>query len=150
MPVATQTLNQYIGTDAQGVGITIVAPDMTTACQVYQAQENDDPNIMQCTKRNIACVLPEIFVSFTAEAYDPTGTASNTCYVTPGAYTLKAGDKQIFTAKAGEGWEFEKWMIGDVDVEDEEGNLVTDSVAMLTIPSSNVPIVIKGCFKAST
>lgn len=145
MPVTAQTLNQYVGTDAQGKATTIVAADMTTACQVYAEQESDDPLMMQCTKQNIKCVLPEIFVSFTAEAWDTTGAAKTSCSATPAAYTLLAGDKQVFTATAGEGWEFEKWQIDGVDVEDDEG---TKAVALLTIPSKTSPVVFRACFKA--
>ena len=98
MAVTAQTLNQYVGTDAQGKGTTIVAADMTTACSA-----------------------------------------------TPMAYTLLAGDKQVFTATAGDGWEFEKWQIDGEDVEGEEG---TKAVALLTIPSKTSPVVFRACFKA--
>lgn len=146
MSINAQTLNQYVGTDKLGNQTTLVAADMTTACQVYHDQESDDPVTMQCTKQNIKCVLPEIFVSFTTEVYDSTGASKASCTATPGAYTLLAGSKQIFTATAGEGWVFEKWQIDGVDVEGEEG---TKDVALLTIPSSSSPIVIKACFKSS-
>ena len=134
MPIQAQTLNQYVGTDAQGNGVTIVAPDMETACNVYNTQESADPTIMQCTKRGVKCVLPDMYVTFNAEAYDPTGVAAATCSVTPGTYTVKAGTTQIFTAKAGEGWVFSKWQINGVDTEGEE-------VAMLTIPASDTGLV---------
>lgn len=145
MAVTAQTLNQYEGTDAQGNGIIIVAADMTTACQVYAEQESADPVIMQCKKQNIKCVLPDIFVSFTTEVWDATGVAKTTCAATPMAYTLLAGDKQVFTATAKDGWEFEKWQIDGVDVEGEEG---TKAVALLTIPSKTSPVVFRACFKA--
>lgn len=119
---------------------------MTTACQVYYDQESSDPVTMQCTKQNIKCVLPDIFVSFTTEVYDTTGAASTSCSATPGAYTLLAGTKQIFTATAGEGWAFEKWQINGEDVEGDEG---TKAVALLTIPVSASPIVIRAVFKTS-
>ena len=146
MSVVSQTLNQYIGTDKVGNPTTIVAADMTTACQVYYEQESADPVTMQCTKQNIKCVLPDIFVSFTTEVYDATGAATASCTATPNAYTLLAGTKQIFTATAGEGWAFEKWQIDGVDVDGEEG---TKDVALLTIPASPAPIKIRACFKTS-
>lgn len=146
MSVSAQTLNQYIGTDKLGNQTTIVATDMTTACQVYYDQETDDPVTMQCTKQNIKCVLPEIFVSFTTEVFDATGASAASCTATPGAYTLLAGTKQIFTATAGEGWAFEKWQIDGEDVEGEEG---TKEVALLTIPSRAAPVKIRACFKTS-
>lgn len=134
MAIVAQTLNQYVGTDAQGNGVTIVAPDMETACNVYNTQESSDPTIMQCTKRGVKCVLPEQYVTFNSEAYDPTGTSSATCSVSPATYTVKAGTQQIFTAKAGEGWQFSKWQINGVDVDG-------DDVAMLTIPTSDTGLV---------
>lgn len=146
MSVSAQTLNQYIGTDSLGNQTTIVAADMTTACQVYYDQESADPVTMQCTKQNIKCVLPDVFVSFTTEVYDPTGASAASCTATPGAYTLVAGTKQIFTATAGEGWAFEKWQIDGEDVEGDEG---TKEVALLTIPSSASPVRIRAVFKTS-
>lgn len=146
MSVSAQTLNQYIGTDKVGNPTTIVAADMTTACQVYFDQESADPVTMQCTKQNIKCVLPDVFVSFTTEVFDTTGAAAASCTATPNAYTLLAGTKQIFTATAGEGWAFEKWQIDGVDVEGDEG---TKAVALLTIPVSSSPIKIRAVFKTS-
>jgi hypothetical protein len=143
--VTAQTLNQYIGTDAQGNATTIVAPSMTEACQVYYDQETSDPIVMQCTKQNIKCVLPEILVSFTTEVYDPTGSSSTACSATPRAYTLAAGTQQVFTAIPGEGWEFVKWQIDGVDVEGEEG---TKATALLTIPASTSPVVFRAVFQA--
>lgn len=141
MAIVAQTLNQYVGTDAQGNGVTIVAPDMETACNVYNTQESADPTIMQCTKRGVKCVLPDQYVTFNAVAYDPTGTSSATCSVAPSTYTVTAGTEQIFTAKAGEGWVFDKWQINGSDVEG-------DAVAMLTIPTSETGMVeIKAVFK---
>lgn len=143
MAIEAQTLNQYVGTDAQGNSVTIVAADMETACNVYNTQENADPNIMQCTKRNVKCVLPDTYVTFNAEAYDATGTAAATCSVTPGTYTVKAGTTQIFTAKAGEGWVFSEWQINGTKAEG-------DAVAMLTIPASDTGIVtVRAVFTAS-
>lgn len=146
MPTVTaQTLNQYVGTDAQGNATTIVAPSMTEACQVYYDQETDDPVVMQCTKQNIKCVLPEILVSFSTEVWDATGSSATSCSATPRAYTLTAGTQQVFTAIPGEGWEFEKWQIDGVDVDGEEGAKAT---ALLTIPSSAAPVVFRAVFKA--
>lgn len=135
--VTATTLNQYIGTDAQGNATTIVAPTMTEACQVYYDQESNDPVVMQCTKQNIKCVLPDLLVSFTTKVFDTTGAAASSCSATPGAYTLTAGSQQIFSAIAGEGWEFVKWQIDGADVEGEEG---TKAVALLTIPPSTAPV----------
>ena len=42
MSAEAQTLNQYIGSDALGNQTTIVAEDMTTACEVYHEQEHRD------------------------------------------------------------------------------------------------------------
>ena len=134
MAIEAQTLNQYVGTDAQGNGVTIVAPDMETACNVYNTQESTDPTIMQCTKRGVKCVLPTQYVTFNSEAWDSTGTSAATCSVTPGTYTVTAGTEQIFTAKAGEGWRFSKWLINGVDAEGGE-------VAMLTLPTSETGLV---------
>lgn len=143
MAVIPQTLNQYIGTDKLGNSTTIVAADMTTACEVYYEQEAADPVTMQLTKQNIKCVLPDVFVSFVTEVYDTTGAAATSCSATPGAYTLPAGSKQIFTAIAGEGWVFSKWQIDGEDIEGEEG---TKPVAMLTIPTKSSPITIRAVF----
>lgn len=144
--VTSQTLNQYIGTDKVGNQVTIVAADMTTACQVYYNQETTDPLTMQCTKQNIKCVLPTINVSFTTEVYDTTGTAKNSCTAIPEAYVLPAGSTQVFTATAGEGWEFTKWQIDGEDVSGDEG---TKPVALLTIPDSVTSVTIRAVFTAT-
>lgn len=146
MGITPQTLNQYIGTDKLGSQTTIVAEDMTTACQVYNDQLTEDPITMQCVKQGVKCVLPTAYVSFTTEVYDSTGTASASCTATPNAYTLPAGTQQVFTASAGTGWAFEKWQIDGEDVTGEEG---TKAVALLTIPSKESPVVIRACFKTS-
>lgn len=141
-----QTLNQYIGTDALGNQTTIVAENMTTACEVYYEQESNDPTIMQCTKQGIKCVLPTQYVTFTTEVKNAAGDvvpATAGCTATPVNYTLPAGTKQIFTATAAEGWEFTKWQIDGVDVEGEEG---TKEVALLTIPASPTSIKITAIF----
>lgn len=146
MPQQAQSLNQYIGTDSLGVATTIVAPDMTTACKVYFEDGNEDPVTMQCTKQGIKCVLPEQFVTFTTVVTDPTGASTAACSATPKAYTLLAGSTQIFTATAGEGWDFVKWTIDGVDVEGDEG---TKPVALLTIPASPSPVVFEAHFQAT-
>lgn len=143
MAIVAETLNQYVGTDAQGNGVTIVAPDMETACNVYNQQESADPNIMQCTKRNIKCVLPTQIVTFTAVPYDGTGVAATVCTVAPATFTVEAGTQQIFTATAGEGWTFDHWSIQGNEVEG-------GAVALLTIPSSETGQVdIKAHFTAN-
>lgn len=141
-----QTLNNYVGTDDTGNGTTIVAEDMTTACQVYAAQMDSDPVTMQCTKKGIRCVLPITYTSFVAEVFDASGVARTKCSVTPAAYTVPAGTKQIFTATEAEGWEFVKWTIDGNDVEGEEG---TKKVALLTIPASETSVTIRGVFKTT-
>ena len=141
-----QTLNNYVGTDDLGNGTTIVAEDMQTACQVYAAQLDADPITMQCTKKGVRCVLPTTYVSFVAEAYDPSGLAEQKCSVTPKAYTVPAGTKQIFTAIAADGFEFVKWSINGADVEGPEG---TKPVAQLTIPMSATVVTIRGVFKTT-
>jgi len=148
MSVNAQTLNQYVGTDKLGNQTTIVADSMTVACQVYNEQESDDPVMMQCTKQNIKCVLPEVFVSFTTVVTDSanTGGAEASCTATPKAYSLLAGTEQIFTATPGEGWVFEKWQIDGVDVTGAEG---TKPVALLKIPTSASPITIQAVFKTN-
>ena len=40
---APRTLNQYVGTDPQQNAITIVAPEMETACKVYTGPQETDP-----------------------------------------------------------------------------------------------------------
>lgn len=140
-----QTLNQYVGTDELGNGTTIVAENMTTACSVYAAQKDGDPVIMQRTKSNILCVLPEQFTTFVTEVWDTAGAASSTCQATPERYTLLAGTKQIFTARAGEGWKFSKWLIDGEEVGTEEG---TKEVALLTIPAASTIVTIRAVFVA--
>lgn len=142
-----RTLNQYVGTDPQGNPTTIVAQDMETACKVYRGQQEKDPVQMQCVKQNIMCVLPENIVTFTAEAYCATGVATG-CSVTPDTFTLIAGSKQIFTAVEGEGFQFTKWTINGVDAKTPDGTLITDKVALLTIPSGHNTCSIKAVFTA--
>lgn len=143
-----RTLNQYNGIDSQGNAISIVASDMETACQVYKGQQETDPVQMIRVKQHIMCVLPENIVTFTAEPYAASGPATG-CSVIPGTFTLIAGSKQIFTATAGDGFEFTKWQINGVDVVDGEGSLVTDATALLTIPSGNNTCTIKAVFTAT-
>ena len=142
---APRTLNQYVGTDPQGNGITIVASDMETACKVYKGQQETDPVQMQRVKQNIMCVLPENIVTFKAEVYCATGIPTG-CTVTPEQYTIIAGSKLVFTAKEGEGFQFAKWLINGVEVTDETGAVVTDKVTLLTIPSGNNTCDIKAVF----
>lgn len=144
---APRTLNQYVGTDPQGNGITIVASDMETACKVYKGQQEVDPVQMQRVKQNIMCVLPENIVTFKAEVYCATGIPTG-CSVTPEMYTIIAGSKLVFTAIEGEGFQFAKWLINGVEVTDESGAVVTDKVTLLTIPSGNNTCDIKAVFVA--
>lgn len=137
-----QTLNQYQGTDDTGNTSTIVAEDMTTACSVYYTQNETDPLIMQCTKKNILCVLPTSYTTFTTEVYDETGAAATTCTATPTNYTLLAGSKQIFTATVGDGWSFVKWTIDGEEVS-------TEPVALLTIPASSTTVTIQAVFEVT-
>lgn len=149
MSASPQTLNQYIGTDSLGNQTTIVAEDMTTACEVYHDQEDADPILMQCTKQNIKCVLPTQYVTFNTVVKDSTGgntAATAGCTATPVNYTLAAGTTQIFTATAVEGWTFTKWRIDGVDVEGDEG---TKAVALLTIPAAPTQITIEAVFTAN-
>jgi hypothetical protein len=143
-----RTLNQYNGSDDQGNVVTIVASDMETACKVYRGQQETDPVQMQRVKRNIMCVLPENIVTFTAEVYCATGIPVG-CTVTPEQYTIIAGSKLVFTAKEGEGFQFSKWLINGVEVTDESGAVVTDKVALLTIPSGSNTCEIKAVFVPS-
>ena len=91
------------------------------------------------------CVLPENIVTFKAEVYCATGIPTG-CSVTPEMYTIIAGSKLVFTAKEGEGFQFSKWLINGVEVTDENGAVVTDKVALLTIPSGNNTCEIKAVF----
>ena len=52
----------------------------------------------------------------------------------------------VFTAIEGEGFQFAKWLINGVEVTDESGAVVTDKVALLTIPSGNNTCEIKAVF----
>lgn len=140
-----RTLNQYVGQDPQGNGVTIVASDMETACKVYRGQQETDPVTMTRTKQNIMCVLPENIVTFTAEVYCATETPTG-CSVTPETYTILAGSKLVFTAKEGAGFQFSKWLVNGVEVTDESGAVVTDKVALITIPSGSNTCEIKAVF----
>lgn len=142
-----RTLNQYVGTDPQQNAITIVAPDMETACKVYKGQQNTDPVQMQRVKQNIMCVLPENIVTFTAEVYCATGIPTG-CSVTPETFTIEAGTQLVFTAQEGEGFQFAKWLINGVEATDESGAIITDKVALLTIPSGSNTCNIKAVFVA--
>lgn len=140
-----QTLNQYVGTDVLGVGTTIVAEDMTTAASVYAGQKGNDPIILQRTKSDILCVLPDSFTTFTAEAYDPTGAAAAAgCAVTPARYTVLAGTKVIFTATAAEGWTFSKWQFDEADI--EQSGEESKDVAYLAVPASPTILRVRAVF----
>lgn len=140
-----RTLNQYTGSDPQGNSITIVAPDMETACKVYKLQLQADPTQMMLSKTGVRCVLPENIVTFNAEAYCATAIPTG-CFVTPGQYTIEAGSKLVFTAVEGEGFQFAKWLINGVEATDETGAIITDKVALLTIPSGSNVCEIKAVF----
>lgn len=144
-----QTLNIYAGTDATGNATTIVAESMEVAAAVYKKQNEIDPIILQRTKAGVSCVLPDYYVTFTAEAYDQTTKAVITaCSVTPKTYTLIAGTKQLFTAVAGDGYEFVKWQINGEDVVDDDEALITDTCALLTIPdTTDSTATIRAVFK---
>lgn len=143
-----QLLNIYSGTDATGNATTIVAEDMETAAHIYKETNDVDAIIIQRTKANVQCALPDVYVTFTAEAWNVTTEyVDKQCSVTPGTYTVLAGTKQIFTAIAAEGYEFVKWQIDGKDVE-EDGELVTSPVYRLTIPEGiGSRSIIRACFK---
>lgn len=125
-----QTLNIYSCTDATANAEVIVAEDMATAAQVYRRTKDVDPIIIQRTKAGVQCVLPDFYVNFTAEAYNQTTSqVDNACKVTPTAFTVLSGTKQIFTCVLAEGYEFVKWQIDGDDVAE-----ATEPVAQLTIP----------------
>lgn len=145
---APRTLNQYVGTDPQANQITIVAPDMETACKVYKGQQEADPVQMMRTAQNIMCVLPENIVTFRTEVYCATGIPAG-CTATPEQYTIEAGSKLVFTAKEGEGFQFAKWLINGVEATDDSGAIITDKVALLTIPSGSNTCEIKAVFVPS-
>lgn len=143
-------LSQYSGTDAVGNQMVIVAEDMVTAATVYKAQQDADPVILQLTKKKVMCALPDIFVTFTAEAYDSTtAQVVTTCKVTPKTFTVLAGSKQIFTAEAADGYEFVKWQIDGVDAKNDEDEVITDAVAVLTIPKASRTCTIRAVFQLS-
>ena len=140
-----QLLNIYSGTDATGNATTIVAEDMETAAHIYRQTCDADAIIIQRTKANVQCALPDVYVTFTAEAYNQTTQqVDRKCSVTPGTYTVLAGTQQIFTATPAEGYEFVKWQIDGIDVADSEGV----NVMKLTIPEGvGSRSVIRGIFK---
>lgn len=144
-----QLLNIYSGTDATGNATTIVAEDMTTAASIYKSTNDVDPIILQRTKANVQCALPDVYVTFVAEAYNTTtSTVDKACKVTPGTYTVLAGTQQIFTAIAADGYEFVKWQIDGKDVLDDAGEIVSADVYKLTIPEgTGSRVTIRGCFK---
>ena len=143
-----QLLNIYSCTDATANATTIVAEDMETAAHIYRNTHDADAIIIQRTKANVQCALPDVYVTFTAEAYNQTTSqVDKNCRVTPDTYTVLAGTQQIFTAIAAEGYEFMKWQIDGEDVR-EAGELVTSPVYKLTIPEGiGSRVTIRGVFK---
>ena len=126
-----QYLNQYTGFDANNIATVVVAQDMETDVQVYKQQKEEDPVQMQTTKKQIYCVLPDTNTQFTASVFDPTGGAATAgCKAYPTSGTVIGGTPQFFQAVAAEGWEFVKWQIDGVDVED-----ATEAIMQLTIPT---------------
>lgn len=143
-----QYLNIYQGTDAVNNASTVVAEDMVTAATIYFQENGADPIILQRTKKHVLCALPDIYVTFKAEAYNQTTSQiDNACTVTPSTFTVVGGIKQIFTATAGDGYEFVKWQIDGADVTDEDGELVKSNVAQLTIPTSGATATVRAVFK---
>lgn len=146
-----QLLNIYSGTDATGNSSVIVAEDMKTAADIYHQTNDADPIILQRTKANVQCALPDVYVTFVAKCYNITTSSimnGGSCKVAPGTFTVLAGTQQIFTAMAGEGFEFVKWQIDGVDVTDDDGNVVSDDVYKLTIPEGvGSRTEILACFK---
>lgn len=144
-----QLLNIYSCTDATANAETIIAEDMATAAQIYKQTNDIDPIIIQRKKAGVQCVLPDFYVTFTAEAWNiTTSTVDKACKVTPGTYTVLAGTQQIFTALAADGYEFVKWQIDGHDVLDDEGEIVTSDVYKLTIPDGEgARTKIRACFK---
>ena len=140
-----QLLNIYSCTDSTANATTIVAEDMETAAHIYRQTNDVDAIIIQRTKANVQCALPDVYVTFIAEAYNQTTQqVDKKCSVTPGTYTVLAGTQQIFTAIPAEGYEFVKWQINGVDVEDSEGV----SVMKLTVPEgTGSRTTIRGVFK---
>lgn len=140
-----QLLNIYSATDSTANADTIVAEDMETAAHIYKSTHEYDAIIIQRTKANVQCALPDVYVTFTAEAWNQTtGQVDKKCVVTPTTYTVLAGTQQIFTAIAAEGYEFVKWQIDGEDVEDSEGV----DVMKLTIPEgTGSRTTIRGVFK---
>lgn len=155
MDPQVQTLTQYTGTDKLGAPTTIVAPDMETACVVYKQQKSEDPVIMQTAKTGIACVLPNVMVAFTTKIASATAGETDAaaiaagCTCAPPAYTLFAGDKQVFTANAGEGWVFNTWKTEGGELEGVAANTaeLTKALALLTLPISPTPLTIQAVFK---
>lgn len=144
-----QMLNIYSCTDATANAETIVAEDMATAASIYRSTHEADAIIIQRTKANVQCALPDVYVTFTAEAWNlTTSMVDKACKVTPPTYTVLAGTQQIFTAIAADGYEFVKWQLDGEDVRDSDGELVTSDVYKLTIPEgTGSRTTIRACFK---
>lgn len=140
-----QLLNIYSCTDATANATTIVAEDMETAAHIYRQTNDVDAIIIQRTKANVQCALPDAYVTFIAEAYNQTTQqVDKKCSVTPGTFTVLAGTQQIFTAIPAEGYEFVEWQIDGTTVESSQGV----DVMKLTIPEGvGSRTTIRGVFK---
>lgn len=130
-------LSQYSGTDELGNNTIIVAEDMVTAASIYKSQKDVDPQVLQVVKKQILCALPDKYTIFRTEAYDSTAEAlTELCTVTPTSFRVTVGTDVIFTAIPADGFEFVEWQIDGEDVQDADGEVITDPVAMLTIPKN--------------
>lgn len=140
-----QLLNIYSCTDATANATTIVAEDMETAAHIYRQTNDVDAIIIQRTKANVQCALPDAYVTFIAEAFNQTTSqVDRRCSVTPGTFTVLAGTQQIFTAIPAEGYEFVEWQIDGTPVENSQGV----EVMKLTIPEGvGSRTTIRGVFK---
>ena len=139
-------LNQYTGFDAQNLATVVVAPDMGTAVQVYVQQKNEDPVQMQTTKRQIYCVLPDTTTTFKAKVYDAAGGSTVAgCIAAPASGVVVGGTEQWFEARAAEGWNFVKWQVDGVDIED------SSAIMQLTIPTvtDGHEVIVRAVFQAA-
>lgn len=131
-------LNQYAGYDANGNSTIVVAADMETAVKVYNQDKEEDPVQMQTTKKQIRCVLPDIYVQFATETYDATGGAATAgCKAFPSKGIVVGGTKQYFEAVATEGWKFSKWIVNGEEIEDSK------AIQYLEIPTVNPDVTVK-------
>lgn len=137
-------LNQYAGYDANGNSTVVVAPDMETAVKVYNQDKEEDPVQMQTTKKQIRCVLPDIYVQFATETYDSTGGAATAgCKAFPSKGIVVGNAKQYFEAVATEGWKFSKWIVNGEEIED------STAIMELTVPvvSPDVTVKVRAVFE---